>query len=68
MDRWLNQTGTEYHSVNVRTQEKSVSNKKLEAMGAEEWTDERYMHIIKLKEEALEHARKMLADYIFVSL
>ena len=32
-----------------------------------EWTDERYIHIIALRQKALDHARKTWVDYIFVS-
>ena len=35
--------------------------------GLFEWTDERYVHIIVLRQKALDHARKTWADYLFVS-
>lgn len=66
VERWLNQTASEYHSVNVRLG--GVATKQKSNFAMFEWTDERYMHIIKLKEEALQQAKKMLADYILVKL
>jgi len=32
-----------------------------------EWTPKRYQHIMRLKEEALQVARKIWADYIWVT-
>lgn len=67
INAWLaTETAQLYHNINVEitsgptawTNETSTTN----------WPVERHMHIIDSKEEALNYAKQIWADFVFVSL
>lgn len=59
---WLDAYGRDYHSLNV-----SHGGGNDEVLLAEpaKWTEERFRHVMRLKEEALEEARRIWADYVW---
>ena len=66
LNEWASNARSLYSAVNVtaETLDPSYSPQG----GLFEWTDERYVHMTVLRQEALDYARGMWADYIFVSL
>lgn len=68
---WLSRVTKEYHEVNykndVDNEDYANVSVAFEATNKTIWTSERFNHVIKLKEEALNYARAVWADYIFVS-
>lgn len=65
LNEWASNARDVYSAVTV---EESADPEYSPDGGLYEWTDERYIHIIALRQKALDHARKTWADYIFVSL
>lgn len=61
--KWLSIYENHYHSIDLILNENSPSY--LYETSSGNWTDERFDHIISLKEEAILKARKMWADYIW---
>eukprot|EP00111_Clytia_hemisphaerica_P009761 TCONS_00028618-protein len=60
---WKENVEKGYHNIILRheAQPKNYSN----AKGPNQWTSERYHNLLKLKQNALDEARKQWADYIF---
>lgn len=65
IDTWLNSTRDLYHSVDYKfsTQPK----RRKSETKFHHWTEERFDDVIKMKEEAIQKAKVMWADYVFVS-
>lgn len=63
--QWLFKWSTAYHHVNIEHDDKT-QRRDSEAT-ATHWSDERYLDVIRMKEEALNYGRKIWADFIFVS-
>ncbi|KAK0177237.1 hypothetical protein PV328_001313 [Microctonus aethiopoides] len=61
---WLNEQKFNYHSVNVVTDNESKSNENEESIA--DWTTNRFIHVINLREEALNFGRNIWADYLFM--
>lgn len=64
LEVWLSKVRNSYHSVHYQFDE----SEKLRQgeTNLTHWPDERFRDVIKMKEEALTHARQSWADYIFV--
>lgn len=54
-----------YHNIDIEIEHDEV--KRPNETSASHWPDERHIDVIRLKEEALEYARRMWVDYVFVS-
>ena len=65
LKEWAKKVKPLYHRVliNVTEQPESYDG----AEGPLHWTDERYGHIMELRQKALDAARKQWADFLFVS-
>ncbi len=66
LQKWLDaQTG--YHSTNVIITKSEPNSRRHpdQDQGPLQWSDQRFRHIMKLKEEALEAARSMWADFVW---
>lgn len=64
--QWLAKSADLYHHVNI---EYDNSTKRHKSESSQfHWSTERYLHVIELKEEALNYARNIWADYIFVNI
>lgn len=59
---WLMAVQKDYHAVEWRTQEEPRSYPG--ETGPKQWTSARYEHLMKLKQAALDYARRQWADYI----
>ncbi|XP_054623754.1 procollagen galactosyltransferase 2 [Dunckerocampus dactyliophorus] len=62
LQEWLTGVQHQYHSVEWRPMEQPSSYEDEE--GPKHWSDSRYTHVMKLKQEALGAARRLWADYI----
>lgn len=60
---WIDKNKNDYNLVDYVLDEDSREH----TDGLFEWSTEHFKHLIKLKENAISAARKMWADYIFVS-
>lgn len=63
LEDWLLENQHKYHSANVKLDRKSESSYSNEKSPVE-WTEDRFDHMIRLKEQALNIGRKMWVDYI----
>uniref|UniRef100_A0A8C9SS55 procollagen galactosyltransferase n=1 Tax=Scleropages formosus TaxID=113540 RepID=A0A8C9SS55_SCLFO len=61
---WLIKVQSLYHYVEWRPQEEPRSYE--DESGPKQWTNERYAHVMKLRQAALESARDMWADYFLL--
>ena len=57
----------DYHSINSEILS-SPPNRLKDEEGPAHWTPLRFTHVIQLREEALDTARQMWADYVWVSI
>uniref|UniRef100_A0A182SEL8 Glycosyltransferase 25 family member n=1 Tax=Anopheles maculatus TaxID=74869 RepID=A0A182SEL8_9DIPT len=60
---WLKRTSTLYHSVNFKY--RSEQGKRESEKTSTHWNEDRFSDVIRLKQEALQTARTMWADFIF---
>lgn len=65
IDVWLKTVQNEYHNVNYVFDDGTEKLRKSEN-NKTHWTVPRFLDLIRMKEEALEYARQIWADYIFV--
>lgn len=61
---WLNDYGKNYFSINATLDDNT--NGIDDEIGIADWSINRFEHVIKLREEILDHAKRIWADYIFV--
>lgn len=61
---WLSSFSYKYHSVNVEYDKQSK--RRSSELSPTHWSSERHEDVIRLKEEAIEYARSIWADYVFV--
>ncbi|KAL4659186.1 procollagen galactosyltransferase 1-like [Arapaima gigas] len=61
---WLMRVQNLYHYVEWRPREEPRSYE--DEVGPKHWTNERYAHVMKLRQTALESAREMWADYFLL--
>ncbi|CAL4124140.1 unnamed protein product, partial [Meganyctiphanes norvegica] len=64
LEDWVLLNQHKYHSANVRLDKKSEVAYSTEKSPVE-WTEPRFKHMIKLKEQALNHGRKNWVDYVW---
>uniref|UniRef100_A0A0C9RI84 AAEL003481_0 protein n=1 Tax=Fopius arisanus TaxID=64838 RepID=A0A0C9RI84_9HYME len=64
LSKWLNKEGKHYHSINARLD--SESHGFDDEKGTADWSNDRFTHVINLRQEALDYARESWADYIFM--
>lgn len=64
LNEWASNVRDVYSAVTV---EESADPEYSPDGGLYEWTDERYIHIIALRQKALDYARRTWADNVFVS-
>lgn len=66
LEAWLNRARNLYHSVHYQFND----SKKLRKgeTNLTHWPEERFLELIRMKEEALTAARRSWADYVFVSM
>ena len=67
LSTWVEKTKTSYHSVHFASDPDSPALRPTET-NQSHWPEERFHDLIRMKEEAFEHARKIWADFIFVSI
>uniref|UniRef100_A0A2M4ARY6 Putative glycosyltransferase 25 family member n=1 Tax=Anopheles triannulatus TaxID=58253 RepID=A0A2M4ARY6_9DIPT len=60
---WLKRTTALYHSVDFKYRTEPAGKRESEKTYTH-WTEDRFADVIRLKEEALQTARKMWADYV----
>lgn len=60
----MNTVENEYHSIEVDFNEDSI--KMDDENGPAHWSSSRFNHVITLREEALNYARRIWSDYILV--
>lgn len=65
LEVWLRRVRSLYNAVNYQS-DNSEKIRKGET-NLTHWPEERFLELIRMKEEALEYARRSWADYIFVS-
>ncbi|XP_065300447.1 glycosyltransferase 25 family member-like isoform X6 [Dermacentor albipictus] len=63
VDTWAEAVSSEYHNVNVTSEDGDAFFPDEE--GSQKWTAQRYWHVIRLREEAIQVARTLWADFIF---
>ena len=66
LKEWVAGAKKHYHKIDF--QHKTYPQKYLGEKGPMDWTNDRFEHIIKLRQEALDEGRKQGADYLFVSI
>ncbi|XP_071446637.1 glycosyltransferase 25 family member [Hetaerina americana] len=64
LKKWLNAVQSSYHWANV-VLSTSVPNRFPDEKGPAHWSNSRFDNVIRLREEALETARKLWADYLW---
>ncbi len=63
MNKWIASVEKSYHQIfHELTASPNVDDDKIPT----NWTQERFRHIINLREEALEKGREMWADFVWV--
>lgn len=62
--QWLSKWSDSYHKVDIEYE--STKKRRDSETSQTHWSNERYLDIIRMKEEALNYGRKIWADYIFV--
>lgn len=65
LNEWLQKWSNEYHHVNVEYD--NTTKRRDSETSQTHWSDERYLDVIRMKEEALNYGRKIWADYVLVS-
>lgn len=65
LETWLDKVRGSYHSIHYQFDDSGEKIRKSET-NSTHWSDERFLDIIRMKEEALEYARRYWADYVFV--
>ncbi|KAG8225161.1 hypothetical protein J437_LFUL002861, partial [Ladona fulva] len=61
---WLESSQSSYHSTNIILTD-SPPGRHPDEKGLGHWPQSRFKHVIQMREEALEYARKIWADYIW---
>lgn len=64
LSTWLNRTANEYHGVDTNFNEKSIGFE--DENGIAHWSTQRFLHVIKLREDALNAGRNIWADFVWV--
>ncbi|XP_029047412.1 glycosyltransferase 25 family member [Osmia bicornis bicornis] len=64
LSTWLSRTANEYHGVETNFNEKSIGFE--DENGIAHWSTQRFLHVIKLREDALNAGRNIWADFIWM--
>lgn len=66
VNTWLRSVNNTYHSIHAEL----IADKEVYAgeTSPAHWTEERFSHMIKLRESALDYGRRLWADYVLVML
>lgn len=67
LETWLAKVRSSYHSIRYQFDESGEKMRKSET-NFTHWSNERFEDIIRMKEEALDYARRSWADYVLVGL
>lgn len=68
IDTFLNHSSGKYHSINFKGKSTPLVNGTyFNQESVADWTIDRFLHVIKLKQEGLDYGRKIWADFVFVS-
>jgi collagen beta-1,O-galactosyltransferase len=62
---WVENVRPLYHGIDINTT--NIDDKYVDADSANHWSTMRFKRLIDLRQAALDEARKLWADYIFVS-
>lgn len=65
LNEWISSRGEMYHSLNVYLNTSSTGFEDESSIA--DWSLRRFAHVIDLREQALDYARKIWADFILVS-
>jgi len=63
---WIYKHGKSYNHIHQELTPDKYNILYNETLG--EWSDNRFRHVITLREKALTHAKKVWADFLFVSV
>lgn len=63
--QWLYTFSNQYHHVDFEYND--TAKRRPSEDSQTHWSEERYLDVIQMKEEALNYGRKIWADYVFVS-
>lgn len=66
LETWLDRAQRLYHSVYYQFNDSEKLRK--DEWNMTHWPEDRFVDVIRMKEEALEHGRKSWADFVFVSI
>ncbi|XP_066581684.1 glycosyltransferase 25 family member [Prorops nasuta] len=64
LEKWLQMVEKRYNSININLDKSSKGFD--DETSISEWSHKRFSHVMKLREDALDHARKIWADYIWM--
>lgn len=69
LSAWRNSTAAaDYHRIDLLQSDNATSElRRANEEGPFDWPESRHQAIIDMKQEALEHAKRSWADYVFVS-
>lgn len=67
LESWLAKVRSSYHSIRYQFDDSGEKMRKSET-NLTHWSHERFLDIIRMKEEALNYARRSWADYVLVIL
>lgn len=62
--QWLYTSARAYHNVDIEYD--NTTQQRESETSQTHWSNERYLEVIRMKEEALNYGRKIWADYILV--
>ncbi|XP_060654713.1 glycosyltransferase 25 family member [Drosophila nasuta] len=65
LQQWLRKSGDLYHSINYGFDDDDATSSYENETSIYDWPVSRFKHVIALKEQALQYARDIWADYIF---
>lgn len=65
VELWLKRAGSLFHSVHYQSDDSEKIRKG--ETNLTHWPEERFLELIRMKEEAFDYARRSWADYVFVS-
>ncbi|XP_063838051.1 glycosyltransferase 25 family member [Ostrinia nubilalis] len=66
LDKWVEQYGLEYNGIHLSLNSSTSGKLFPDEVRSTHWSEQRFAHVIDLREEALDYMRKIWADYIFM--
>lgn len=64
LNKWINSVSEKYHSIDFESSDDNIDFS--DSKGIAHWSEDRFSHIIGLRESALNYARNKWADYYLV--